>query len=66
MATVHDAVNDIQLRLEYNFQNSGCLLKALRAAGSGLNLSPSHATIESNKRLAQLNSASMKMIVLSD
>ena len=66
MATVHDAVNDIQLRLGYNFQNPGCLLEALKAAGSGLNLSQSHATTDGNKRLAQLGSAAMKMVVLGD
>ena len=66
MATVHDAVNDIQLRLEYKFQNFDCLLEALRAAGFGLNLSSSHATIDGNKRLAQLSSVAMKMMILGD
>ena len=66
MANVHDAVNDIQLRVGYDFQNPGPLLEALRAAGSGLNLSQSHATIDGNKRLAQLGSAAMKMVVLGD
>lgn len=66
MTTVHDAMNDIQLRLEYNFQNPSYLLEALKAAGSGLNLNQSHATTNDNKRLAQLESAAMKMMILEN
>lgn len=66
MASVYDAVNDMQLQLGYDFQNRNYLLEALRAAGSGLNLSHSHVTVDGNKRLAQLGSVAMRMVILGD
>jgi hypothetical protein len=38
----------------------------LRAARSGLNFSQNHATLDGNKRLTQLESATMKIMVLRD
>lgn len=65
-STIHDIVNEVQLKLGYNFQNPACLLEALKAAGSGLNFNQSHATIDGNKRLAQLGNATIRTVVLAE
>lgn len=66
MTIVHDAINDIQLRLKYNFQNFDYLLEAFKVVEFDLNFNQNYAITNDNKRLAQLESVAMKMMILEN
>ncbi len=60
------AVEKLLSDLPYRFSNLKYFMEALRAAGSGYNISSSPVAVDGHKRLAQVGSTVMKAAILSD
>ena len=66
MATAPEPVEQLQSILTYRFANPRYLIEALRAVGSGYNMSQSSNSIDGNKRLAHVGDAVTRAVVLDD
>lgn len=52
--------------LPYQFSDPRYFMEAMRAAGSGYNVSSKPVTVDGHKRLAQVGSTVMKAAILGD